>query len=101
MAGGITVVVTVLVLSVVITWHANRFSLLPGRPSAPDVATVESNVAAAPSIVKLPRTVEPSVLKWPMRDFGGNFEPGGCIAAVEKYDATSIGTLGDLTAQPI
>ena len=86
--GGITVVVTVLVLSAVITWHAIGFRYYPVVP-APDVATVESNVAAAPSIVKLPRTVEPSV-EVANEDFGGNFEPGGCIAAVESYDATDL-----------
>ena len=95
MAGGITVVVTVLVLSVVITWHAIGFRFYPVVP-APDVATVESNVAAAPSIVKLPRTVEPSV-EVANEDFGGNFEPGGCIAAVEST-TQQICTLGDNSA---
>jgi len=91
-AGGITVVVTVLVLTLVIVVHATGFHYYPVVP-APNLATVERNVAAAPAITKLPSAVEPSVDQ-AANDFGGNFEPVGCISGVEQVNQ-HICTLGD------
>ena len=90
--GGITVIVTVLVLTAVIVVHATGYRYYPVVP-APNVAAVESNVAAAPAITKLPRGVEPSV-ELAGNDWGGNFESGGCVAGVEAT-TQQVCTLGD------
>jgi len=90
--GAITVILTVIVLTVVIAVKTVGYHNYPVVP-APNVATVESEVAAAPAIAKLPSSVEPSADQ-AGNDWGGDFEPGACISGVEQLNQ-QICTLGD------
>jgi peptidoglycan/LPS O-acetylase OafA/YrhL len=87
------IITTIVVLSLVITTQTVSTPHYPVIPAANN-EVVSDQVAAAPRITRVPKSIEPS-LSQAADDWGGSFEGLNCIAGV-RARTQHICTLGDI-----
>jgi hypothetical protein len=93
LAGGASVVSTVVALTLVLSWNASPPLFGYAPVPAGDAQTVLATVAAAPSIATLPHSTRPPLASAPA-DYGGFSEPQRCVAHLSEV-SSPICTLGD------